>query len=146
MLLRMHQHFPKRAPGCPLCGKVGHPARRCTSQLQNRTNYCELCTRHFTGPQCYAPHGKFRLIVRGRCILCPEAPMIRGQCWKCRRGLPAQLQAHGDGYGIVERNVTAPAAREMLGLPSLNVGPRGDGSSLNRIASLAQGLLADRSV
>lgn len=76
--------YPERPlqRGCARCGQEGHPARKCINQPREERPFCEECL-HFTDGRCPGPHGRFRLAMRYRCMVCAKPTT---QAYYCNQG------------------------------------------------------------
>ncbi|XP_053597754.1 uncharacterized protein LOC128668569 [Microplitis demolitor] len=88
-------------PGCGRCGNWAHVARECTGLPREWKPFCDECVAFFDTDTCQGPHGRARVAVRGRCMICcnvrirttPQTPQRTARCPECNRTGSEQLWA-----------------------------------------------------
>ncbi|XP_053593088.1 uncharacterized protein LOC103572816 [Microplitis demolitor] len=88
--------------GCARCCSWTHTARECDKPPAELKPFCDECVAFFDGTDvCHGPHGRARLVVRERCMVCcsvrvyptPYTPHGITRCPKCQRTGYEQLWA-----------------------------------------------------
>lgn len=88
--------------GCARCHSWTHTARECDNPPAERKPFCDECVAFFDDTEeCHGPHGRARLAVRERCMVCcsvrvyPTERVSQGitRCPKCKRMGYEQLWA-----------------------------------------------------